>query len=692
MSADWSWWDLSKYLCMGEVPVEDEECRSSEAESSTPDVVSQPAASREKRLKAARDRPVLEQAVKTVRSDGSSSSSRGSSSDSDDAAEKPAPPELVSRSCTDIWWAMLFMLLVIALAALSIMGAMSGDYANVITVKDGAGTACGRDKFAYDTFLYFCNTTNGTLDFTSPTCRSSCPDSDGVDFSCYNNATSSWYPSEDYATFTSFAAVTRLCWPKDRKLFGQLLEYVRDGYPAIAFVSMLPSTVLPLLYATIAGFAVSFGYIMLLKESAYDLVMSGVRIIVLFPWGWAVYLYVRYGKAAMVWSILLGVSGALMARLACFYDESLQYAGGMIQGACKCVIDTPQLRFGPFLVLGVRVAITIGMLHCLKYLCTGMYFDITSGQPVLDCSEHQNCASTIVNLSLWAFGVLWMHNLFTACWEFAIAYATTVWYFREVKCCRSPCKLGRVLLRYHAGTMAYAALVIGVLRPIRFLMGTTTAATRLERSVVGEIVQACCGCFVDIYEEHLERLSSYAYLEVAIGAYPLCQAADKAHQMTSHSLETSARPGHGEPVTFRQVSTLMHGATFMFQAVCLTFIWWVGYFLVFTITNGIVPGSHKYADPYSVSYVQYKQAWSDIGGFLAAFAAYPNLMLFGNCTEAILYNVTRELLEEKKRKKKKGKGLKSMFDFFGYLVSSLQSASSSASTMLQSSSSSESLM
>ena len=43
-------------------------------------------------------------------------------------------------------------------------------------------------------------------------------------------------------------------------------------------------------------------------------------------------------------------------------------------------------------------------------------------------------------------------------------------------------------------------------------MGLLSKA-RIEANPVGGIILCCCGCFVDVYEKHFERLSANAYIE-----------------------------------------------------------------------------------------------------------------------------------------------------------------------------------
>ena len=68
---------------------------------------------------------------------------------------------------------------------------------------------------------------------------------------------------------------------------------------------------------------------------------------------------------------------------------------------------------------------------------------------------------------------------------------------------------------------------------------TTIATGRL-----GNATDYCCQCFVDIYEQHFEKFSSHAYIEVAVSALPLRDARKLASKNSKRQVLVLKIIGH----------------------------------------------------------------------------------------------------------------------------------------------------
>ncbi|CAK8985414.1 Aurora kinase [Durusdinium trenchii] len=171
---------------------------------------------------------------------------------------------------------------------------------------------------------------------------------------------------------------------------------------------------------------------------------------------------------------------------------------------------------------------------------------------------------------------------------------------------------------------------LGAIRPFRAVLGSLTAVARLEGNPVGSILNCCCGCFVDIYEQYFEKFSVNAYIEVAVSAMNLDHAAFEASEVCERQKGTASS---------------LNGTTFIFQLVGLTLVWWAGYFVMWMIVSGSCPGLRQYGDVYSPHYVGHQGFWSNAGGIIALTAAFPAMMVFDVVSDTILYCVMVDVMQ-----------------------------------------------
>lgn len=82
---------------------------------------------------------------------------------------------------------------------------------------------------------------------------------------------------------------------------------------------------------------------------------------------------------------------------------------------------------------------------------------------------------------------LWTWNLVNFFWELGCVAMTVLWVTHQQQEKEKPTVLQCVqvlatMLRFHSGSIALAAVVIGFLRPVRFFFGTLTAVTRMPQN------------------------------------------------------------------------------------------------------------------------------------------------------------------------------------------------------------------
>lgn len=569
-----------------------------------------------------------------------------------DEGDRLKHPIRVQRSCTDVAWLGCFVACITALSVLSFAVRMPGQAESLptlVAVHDSLAHTCGVEQMRHQPFAFICKDDGGNLNFTDILCLSSCPTNNSGQM-CWSNTTQSFAEVAGYATKPAIPHILAWCRPVDNFLYVLVLEYANKvwgilsvGYTMLMFWRLS----VPVLVTAVAGLFLSLCYVALLKDYAQTLSKLGIQLIVLVPFGWAAYLWYEHGNDAMLPCVALLVVGICVACCACSRMHEFDRAATCIKLSCSCVLQTPMLHFGPCVVLLFRVASSLAVLCCLITAHTGIFLDFFEhGSAMVRCSieQREECLWDAALFALWNITWIWIQILFTASWEFAVAYLAAEWYleggFHEenhfqkgkiglIQCCRQ-CHVWWALFRYHFGTMVKASVFIGILRPVRFVLGSLTAVARIEANPVAGIILCCCGCLVDVYEQYFERLSANAYIEVALSGANLETAAFEAGEVSARQTNTASN---------------LNGTTFIFQLVGLALIWWAGYFIMWMIVSGSCPGLREYGNINSPHYIGHRGFWSNAGGLIALVAAFPAMMVFDVASDTILYCAMVDIIQ-----------------------------------------------
>ncbi|CAJ1395407.1 unnamed protein product [Effrenium voratum] len=573
-------------------------------------------------------------------------------------------PGDVERSCTDVSWVGFCGTCLLVLAAIGFAG-MTERAVDLLATRDSSGHTCGEGNLTDKPYAFICRV-HGELELDDIECRESCPSNSSSSYPCWDNATQSYILAQDYETSIAFPHVFGWCKPSDLELHQVLGKFTLRLSLAEEWNTLNIGLILitlwrllvPFLIAGLLGVALSLIYVSVLKAgSVMKLCMSaklftlqdhaeclsrvGIRVIVLVPWGWAVYLWFGHRHAALLPCLGLIIAGIFLAMLAGTHSYDLAKAAACIQMSCTCVMEMPMLHFGPCLVLLFRGCSSCAMLFFLATSRIGVYYNAGTHSMGMHCEGKDDCPANLGFFIFWVGMFVWVENLFTACWEFAVAYLTAAWYTagglhgashkeKLNQCCRQ-CSMWGVLLRYHLGTMAKAAIYIGTLRPFRFALGSITAAARIETNCVGKVIYCCCSCLVFVYERYFEIFSANAYIEVALTGASLDKAASLAQEVSKRQKGTASS---------------LNGTTFIFQLVGLTLIWWSGYFVTWAVVRGYCPGLHDYGDPNSLHYIGNYWFWSNLGGIIAFIAAFPAMMVFDVASDTILYCAMLDIIQK----------------------------------------------
>merc|ERR1712217_393421 len=200
------------------------------------------------------------------------------------------------------------------------------------------------------------------------------------------------------------------------------------------------------------------------------------------------------------------------------------------------------------------------------------------------------------------------------------------------------------IIRYHLGTVALGALVIGLSRPLRCILGVLTAGARSSGG----------GCLVDFYRDYLDHISADAYAEVVLG---------------SNSFWVSTMKGGASNREYGHDVHILHGAAFIFQVLgcCLAFI--VGYGVTMGMVQSWFPGCDDYQNPFSVQYVSAPGWWSVCGGIVAVAFSFPFMTVIDIIADTILYCTILEVKLEKQKLSEHGSCTNDSYsDFFSRIL------------------------
>lgn len=218
--------------------------------------------------------------------------------------------------------------------------------------------------------------------------------------------------------------------------------------------------------------------------------------------------------------------------------KRISLAISLIQETVKAVKSMPLVIFFPIWKYLVLLALTAWTIYIWAML-------VTSGQKITgrisDMAEDKAGVSFEPNqafqaMSLYVlFGYLWTFNWILAIAQTTIAGAVASWYWtRDKKAIpKSPVwKALKRTLRYHLGSLAIGALVVGVIQFIRvILLYIQSTMKKNKESKIVQTLMTCLQCCFACIEKVVKFLNKNAYIEIAIYGYSFMTASKTAFQL-----------------------------------------------------------------------------------------------------------------------------------------------------------------
>lgn len=165
------------------------------------------------------------------------------------------------------------------------------------------------------------------------------------------------------------------------------------------------------------------------------------------------------------------------------------------------------------------------------------------------------------------FGMYWSWNFIIGCGQCSIAGSVATWYW-----CRDKSKIplftvGNAVyrtLRYHAGSIAFGAMLVAIIQTIQFIMMQVQRRLKEANNKIAQLILATLQCIFCCLEKLLHLLNKNAYIEIAVYGYSYCEASRNAFQLIMrNSLRLLAIDGIGSFILFAGKLAITSGVTIL---------------------------------------------------------------------------------------------------------------------------------
>ncbi|KAI4494036.1 hypothetical protein M0802_009303 [Mischocyttarus mexicanus] len=144
-------------------------------------------------------------------------------------------------------------------------------------------------------------------------------------------------------------------------------------------------------------------------------------------------------------------------------------------------------------------------------------------------------------------------EFFLGCQHMVVALSVAQWFFTrdKKKLSLTVTKGFGYLVRYHLGTIAFGALIIGIVRLARAMLSFVQNRLKKFDNCFVKGILCCCQCCLWCFECALKFLTRNAYIETAIYGCNFCTGGKKAFQaLSSNILRVAAINSVGDFVLF----------------------------------------------------------------------------------------------------------------------------------------------
>ncbi|XP_025075815.1 choline transporter-like protein 1 isoform X1 [Pogonomyrmex barbatus] len=250
-----------------------------------------------------------------------------------------------------------------------------------------------------------------------------------------------------------------------------------------------------------------------------------------------------------VYSIIMSIVTVIVLLVILVMRKRIELVMQLFREAGKAVYSMPALLFQPiytYLLIGGTV---VAWVYCMLWIESAGDIYLNRKNHIHFKKDALIIATRWYNLFLFFVAC----EFYLGCQHMVVACAVARWFFtRDKKRLSLPVAKGfGYLLKYHMGTVAFGALIIGIVRLVRAMISFVQKhLKRYDNSFVKGILW-CCQCCLWCFECALKFLSRNAYIETAIYGCNFCTGGKKAFQaLSSNILRVAAINSVGDFVLF----------------------------------------------------------------------------------------------------------------------------------------------
>ncbi|XP_012522931.1 choline transporter-like protein 1 isoform X1 [Monomorium pharaonis] len=459
------------------------------------------------------------------------------------------------RSCTDFWAVILILVLAGGFIFMMTNVAKKGDVFRVIYGFDDCGNVCGRVTAYENDPKFHCK--GG--DYSKKPYLEIDLEVNGVKKrSCVANCT----VDETKALF-----LNRCIHKKVTETISSLIRTLRlDSFynDAITDLGIAWRELIYLLLIALAfslAILVAFRYMV---QYVIYIVMVGAVIACI---GGTTYLWLAwyYEKKSMdrgeispedssvepyfIYAIIMSVVAVIVLLVILVMRKRIELVVQLFREAGKAVYSMPALLLQPiytYLLIGFTV---VAWIYCMMWIESAGDIYMNRKNHIRFKKDGLLIATRWYNLFLFFVAC----EFYLGCQHMVVACAVARWFFtRDKNRLSLPVAKGfGYLIRYHMGTVAFGALIIGIVRVIRAMISFVHKNLKNYDNAIAKGILWCCQCCLWCFECALKFLTRNAYIETAIYGCNFCTGGRKAFQvLSSNILRVAAINSVGDFVLF----------------------------------------------------------------------------------------------------------------------------------------------
>ncbi|CAK9832448.1 Choline transporter-like protein 1 [Anthophora retusa] len=254
-------------------------------------------------------------------------------------------------------------------------------------------------------------------------------------------------------------------------------------------------------------------------------------------------------QAYLIYAITLTVVTVIALLIVLVMRKRIALVMQLFREAGKAVYAMPALLLQP-----IYTYLLIGLTVCAWIYC--MLWIESAGNIYMNRKGHIHFRKDAIVIACRWYNLFFFFvtcEFLLGCQHMVVACAVARWFFtRDKKHLSLAVTRGfGYLVRFHLGTVAFGALVIGIVRLIRAIISFVQNRLKRYDNDLVRCVMCTCQCCLWCFECALKFLTRNAYIETAIYGCNFCTGGKKAfHALSNNILRVAAINSVGDFVLF----------------------------------------------------------------------------------------------------------------------------------------------